>query len=173
VYFADHEGTHGWRSDLEAAGLEYVRTLRVGQARRHALSSRATDPRAVHECLVIAHQTRKGKPVKKRWNGGGKQGVYWHAIAPDQGRCHPAQKPLGLMRELVADFSEPDEFVCDPYAGSATTGIACAQLGRHFLGWERDAAMAALAQRRLGSAGGPGPGPDRDVRLSDGVSDWA
>ena len=30
-----------------------------------------------------------------------------------------------------------------------STGIACAQLGRHFLGWERDAAMAALAQRRL------------------------
>jgi tRNA G10 N-methylase Trm11 len=53
------------------------------------------------------------------------------------------------MRELVADFSEPGEFVCDPYAGSGTTGIACAQLGRRFLGWERDAAMAVLAQRRL------------------------
>jgi DNA modification methylase len=35
------------------------------------------------------------------------------------------------------------------YPGSGTTGIACAQLGRRFLGWERDAAMATLAQRRL------------------------
>jgi DNA modification methylase len=33
---------------------------------------------------------------------------------------------LGVMREPVADFSEPGEFVCDPYAGSGTTGIACA-----------------------------------------------
>jgi site-specific DNA-methyltransferase (adenine-specific) len=87
--------------------------------------------------------------MRKRWNGGGKQGVYWHAIETDHGRCHPAQKPLGLLRELVADFSEPSDLVCDPYAGSGTTGIACAQLGRRFLGWERDAAMAALAQRRL------------------------
>ena len=53
-------------------------------------------PACGHECLVIAHQTRRGRPIRKRWNGGGKQGVYWHAIAPDQGRCHPAQKPLGL-----------------------------------------------------------------------------
>jgi DNA modification methylase len=50
------------------------------------------------------------------------------------------------MRELVADFSDPGELVCDPYAGSGTTGLACAQLGRSALGWERDAAMA---QRRL------------------------
>jgi DNA modification methylase len=49
--------------------------------------------------------------------------------------------------------------VCDPYAGSGTTGLACAQLGRSFLGWERDAAMAELAQRRLaGLRGVPVPG---------------
>ena len=31
-------------------------------------------PACGHECLVIAHQTRKGKAMRKRWNGGGKQG---------------------------------------------------------------------------------------------------
>jgi DNA modification methylase len=49
----------------------------------------------------------------------------------------------------VADFSEPGELVCDPYAGRGTTGIACAQLGRRFLSSERDATIAMLAQRRL------------------------
>jgi site-specific DNA-methyltransferase (adenine-specific) len=39
--------------------------------------------------------------------------------------------------------------VCDPYAGSGTTGIACAQLGRRFLGWEREAGVAELAQRQM------------------------
>jgi DNA modification methylase len=49
--------------------------------------------------------------------------------------------------------------VCDPYAGSGTTGIACAQLGRSFLGWERDVPMAELAQRQLaGLRGVPVPG---------------
>jgi len=60
-----------------------------------------------------------------------------------------APEPLELLRELVADFSDPGELVCDLYSGSGTTGAACAQLGRRFLGWERDTAMAALAQRRL------------------------
>ena len=59
-----------------------------------------------------------------------------------------APEPLELLRELVTDFSDPGELVCDPYSGG-TTGVACAQLGRRFLGWERDTAMAALAQRRL------------------------
>jgi DNA modification methylase len=36
-----------------------------------------------------------------------------------------------------------------PYAGSGTTGLVCARLGWSFRGWERDAAMAELAQRRL------------------------
>ena len=107
--------------------------------------SRVDRPACGHECLVIAHQTCKGKAMRKRWNGGGKQGVYWHALTADYARYHPAQKPIGLLRELVADFSDPGELVCDPYAGSGTTGLACAQLGRRFIGWERDVAMAALA----------------------------
>jgi DNA modification methylase len=47
-------------------------------------------------------------------------------IAPDHTRCHPAQKPLGLLREFVANFSDPDELVCDPYDGGGTTGTMCA-----------------------------------------------
>lgn len=39
--------------------------------------------------------------------------------------------------------------MCDPYAGSGTTGVACVQLGREFLGCEGDAVMAELARRRL------------------------
>jgi DNA modification methylase len=59
----------------------------------------------------------------------------------------------------VTDFSDPGELVCDPYAGSGTTGLACGQLGRRFIGWERDTAMAALAQRRLaGMRAVPVPG---------------
>jgi hypothetical protein len=67
VIFADHEGTHGWRADLEAAGLEYVRTcvwIKPG-ATPQLTGDR---PACGHECLVIAHQTRRGRPMKKRWN---------------------------------------------------------------------------------------------------------
>jgi DNA modification methylase len=53
------------------------------------------------------------------------------------------------MQELVDLFSEPEELVCDPYAGSGTTGVACRMLGRCFLGWEQDVAMAEIARRRI------------------------
>jgi DNA modification methylase len=152
VVFSDHEGSHAWKKDLEAAGLEYVRTciwIKAG-ATPQLTGDR---PASGHECLVVAHQTRRGKPMRKRWNGGGKLGVYWHPIELDRARagtrCHTTQKPLGLLRELIEDFSDPGELVCDPYAGSGTTGVACLQLGRDFLGWERDMAMAEMARRRL------------------------
>ncbi len=50
---------------------------------------------------------------------------------------------------VLSDFTKPGELVCDPYAGSGTTGVACRALGRHFIGWESDTAMAAIARRRI------------------------
>jgi hypothetical protein len=148
IVFSDQQGAGPWERDLEAAGLEPVQTcvwVKLGCAPQFT----GDRPACGHECIVVAHQTRRGKPMKKRWNAGGKHGVYVHAIERGEGRCHPTQKPLSLMRELVGDFSDPGELVCDPYAGSGTTGVACVQLGRRFLGWERDAAMAEAARRRL------------------------
>ena len=64
----------------------------------------------------------------------------------EQGRYgHPAKKatwlyackPLALMRQLIEDFTDPGELVWDPYGGSMTTGVACLQLGRRFLGHSR------------------------------------
>jgi site-specific DNA-methyltransferase (adenine-specific) len=50
-----------------------------------------------------------------------------------------------LMRMLVTDFTDEGETVLDPFAGSGRTGIACIELGRHFIGIERDAKAFAIA----------------------------
>jgi hypothetical protein len=47
-------------------------------------------------------------------------------------------KPLGLMRAIVGDYSMPDDWVCDPYGGHATTLRAALELGRKAAGSERD-----------------------------------
>jgi site-specific DNA-methyltransferase (adenine-specific) len=87
---------------------------------------------------------------RKRWNGGGRRNVFRHAVNGEKGiKPHPTTKPLALIQELVELFSEPGELVCDPYAGSGTTGVACRMLGRRFLGWEQDPAMAEIARRRI------------------------
>jgi DNA modification methylase len=53
------------------------------------------------------------------------------------------------MIELVELFTDPDEIILDPFAGSGTTGVACLRLGRRFIGIEKDAKYAAIARERL------------------------
>jgi site-specific DNA-methyltransferase (adenine-specific) len=62
---------------------------------------------------------------------------------------HPTQKPLALMRELVALVDGP---VLDPFAGSGTTGVACVQLGRKFIGIEREPKYFEIAVQRITQA---------------------
>lgn len=62
---------------------------------------------------------------------------------------HPTLKPVALMEHLVKLISFPDQVVLDPFMGSGSTGIACLQLQRRFVGVELDANYFAIAQRRL------------------------
>lgn len=65
---------------------------------------------------------------------------------------HPAEKSLALTRRLVEWASDEGHLVMDPFAGSATTGIAAIETGRRFVGVEREPAFAAKAKARLARA---------------------
>ena len=64
--------------------------------------------------------------------------------------CHPTQKPSALMRKLVV--AAPEGAVLDPFMGSGTTGVACVQTGRNFIGIEIDPQYFAIAKRRIEEA---------------------
>ena len=53
-------------------------------------------------------------------------------------KIHPTEKPLVLMERLVLASSNPGDVVLDNCMGSGTTGVACANTGRRFIGMERD-----------------------------------
>jgi hypothetical protein len=153
VVFCQAEGAPLWRVSMERAGLQYIRQgIWVKPDAQPQLTG--DRPGVGYETMVIAHP-----PGRKRWNGGGRVAVWEFTRARGDspgapggrgGKApHPTTKPLGLMSELVELFSEPGELVCDPYAGSGTTGVACRMLGRRFLGWEQDAHMAEIARRRI------------------------
>jgi site-specific DNA-methyltransferase (adenine-specific) len=65
---------------------------------------------------------------------------------------HPCPKPVNLMQRLLARFSCPDETVLDPFLGSGTTGVACAKLGRRFIGIEIEPTYFDIACRRIEAA---------------------
>lgn len=66
------------------------------------------------------------------------------------GKVHPTQKPLSLMRWCVAFVSAAP--VLDPYMGSGTTGVACAEAGVQFIGVERDRRYFDIACERIAQA---------------------
>ncbi len=77
--------------------------------------------------------------------------VWWHTIVSPSGRektGYPTQKPLGVLRRIITASSKPGDLVLDFFAGSGTTGVAAAELGRDFLLVDNnEAALIAMAQR--------------------------
>ncbi len=62
---------------------------------------------------------------------------------------HPCPRKLEHVRWLVDKFTRRGDLVIDPFAGSGTTGVACVELGRRFLGWEVSPTYHAIALARL------------------------
>ena len=62
---------------------------------------------------------------------------------------HPTQKPIALLKWLIATYTNAGDIVLDPVMGSGTTGVACARLGRDFIGIEKDAAYFDVASKRI------------------------
>jgi hypothetical protein len=76
---------------------------------------------------------------------------------------HPTQKPVALMEYLVRTYTNEGDTVLDNCMGSGTTGVACMNTGRRFIGMEMDAGYFATAQGRIALAAGiPQPANDNE-----------
>ena len=68
------------------------------------------------------------------------------------GAEHPTQKPVELMKWCIEQLPPDAETILDPFAGSGTTGVACAKLGRKFIGIELDPGYFDIACKRIEDA---------------------
>ena len=75
-------------------------------------------------------------------------------ILPESARRvgHPAPFPTELPRRLIELYTFAGDLILDPFLGSGSTAIAAVQSGRHYVGYETDAAYAALAEKRIATA---------------------
>lgn len=62
---------------------------------------------------------------------------------------HPSQKPIPLLEYLIKTYTNENEVVLDSCMGSGSTGIACVNTGRRFIGIEKDEKYFKLAQKRI------------------------
>jgi len=67
-------------------------------------------------------------------------------------KLHPTQKPETLLARVILAASRPDDLVLDPFCGTGTTGAVAKQLGRRFIGVERERDYAAAAEKRIAAA---------------------
>ena len=66
-----------------------------------------------------------------------------------QDKLHPTQKPVDLMEYLIKTYSNENETVLDFTMGSGTTGVACKNLNRNFVGIEMDSSYYDIAVKRI------------------------
>lgn len=78
-------------------------------------------------------------------------------VASEGATVHPTQKPVALMEYLIKTYTNPGETVLDFTMGSGTTGVAAINLGRKFIGIERDDKYFAIAKGRIEKAFEAGP----------------
>jgi site-specific DNA-methyltransferase (adenine-specific) len=82
--------------------------------------------------------------------------VWWHTIVSPTGRektGYPTQKPEGILRRMIQASTREGDWVLDLFAGSGTTGVAAAGLGRRFFLVDESADAVAVARTRLADAG--------------------
>ena len=95
------------------------------------------------EIFIFAHQGRH----KLRFRCGN----LWR-FPRDSASAHPTTKPVGLMERILSCSTDSGGVVLDPFMGSGTTGVACANLGRKFIGIEISEKYFEIACSRIDAA---------------------
>jgi site-specific DNA-methyltransferase (adenine-specific) len=137
---------HLWRDAFEDAGYATCQRLvwdkchwKMGDLRYYGSQ--------LEDVLVL----RKGAPTIFA-GGSGRHGNMFRqssAFLPEGQFDHPTQKPENLLRIFISDSTKLGDTVLDPFMGSGTTGVACIQTGRSFIGIEIDPTYFSAAKDRI------------------------
>ncbi len=148
IVFCTPEGVARWADAINPTTLKYKRAcIWVKPDATPQLNGQG--PAQGAENFVCAW----GGEGHSRWNAGGKRGVYTFLTNnPERTGLHPTEKPRRLMASLIADFTNPEQTILDPFMGSGTTGVAAVQMDRNFVGIEKNPDYFALACDRIDKA---------------------
>ncbi len=109
------------------------------------------NPQGLQETNAVVSRTNRGnygacsKTTVQTATG------YPHSLLryPTENGVHPTQKPVALMEYLVLTYTNEGDVVLDNTMGSGTTGVACMNTGRRFIGIERDETYFNIARSRI------------------------
>lgn len=155
----EYAGTDGW--DDAPIGADLIASIRDASAYQIIFGGNYFEGLGPTSCWLVWDKqngdndfadcelawTNLPKAVRRiywRWNGMIRKG--------DDVREHPTQKPVGVMEWCIGHLPSSALTILDPFMGSGTTGVACVNLGRSFIGIERDPDYFDIACRRIEEA---------------------
>lgn len=144
LFFCDWRTSGDWRNHAEDAGFT-IKSQVVWNRLHHGMGDLTGAFAPMHDIIWYATKGRR------TFVNGRPKSVYEHKRpSPNQDFGHPTCKPVSLIVDLLRAVDDgSDGAVLDPFLGSGTTGVACANTGRKFIGIERDPAYFAVACKRL------------------------
>lgn len=99
----------------------------------------------------IEEMNRKNPSIFNLWEGNRfKSNVLKYA--KDNDSFHPTQKPVALLEDLIKTYTNGGDTILDNCMGSGSTGVACVNTGRRFIGMELDPGYFEIAQKRIAAA---------------------
>ena len=75
--------------------------------------------------------------------------IFRLSVLSEKGKIHPTQKPVALYKWLLKNYAKPGDKILDTHVGSASSLIACEDMGFEYVGFELDADYHAAATKRL------------------------
>lgn len=91
---------------------------------------------------------KRERLTPEEWREWGQRGI-WEFGSVKKNKMHPAMFPIELPRRLIKLFTDPGDIVLDPFLGSGTTALAAKELGRNYIGFDKEEKYVALALDRL------------------------
>lgn len=139
--FSDWRNSHAWMRLIELNGFT-VRSQVIWDRVHHGMG----DLRGAHSpCHDVIWMATKGRPTftGKR----PKSVISAMRPSPSGDFGHPTCKPVDLIEQLISPWTSME--ILDPFMGSGTTGVACANTGRKFIGIEMDDHYFEIAKKRI------------------------
>lgn len=132
-----------WANAIAEAGLS-MKTPIYWDKGNHTSGDLEGDFGAQVEIFLFAHKGRHKLRGKRLSN-------LWH-IPRDKAGDHPTPKPVALMERMIAASTDMGGLVIDPFMGSGSTGVACMNLQRRFIGIELERKYFDMSCERIEAA---------------------
>lgn len=100
--------------------------------------------------LAWTNLNKSVRMMRWMWNGMIRKGQMSRNV--DHTRVHPTQKPVEVMEWCIGHLPDTAQTILDPFMGSGSTGVACAKMGRKFIGVEMDPIYFEKSIRRIKEA---------------------